>query len=115
MEPANLLTQVRAQMIGKEVQKPAIARDPVNQPMIRRWAEAMGDANPLWHDPQMRSAFGFQGAVAPPAMLEVWTMPPYRSEGRTEDVAGPRQGQGRYFARAKGPLPSLIPRQRHMT
>jgi uncharacterized OB-fold protein len=40
------------------------ARDPVNLPMIRNWTEALGDGNPLY-------AEGF----APPAMIQVWTMP----------------------------------------
>lgn len=80
-----LLQRLRAEYVGKDATAPATARDPVNQPMIRRWAEAMGDQNPLWHDPEARKAAGFAGAVAPPAMLEVWTMAPYRAEGRSED------------------------------
>src|SRR5690606_40257618 len=40
-------------------------RDPVNAPMIRHWCEAMGDANPAYTGPD---------AVAPPTMLQVWTM-----------------------------------------
>lgn len=84
-ENNELLQSLRAQFVGTEATKPTTARDPVNQPMIRRWAEAMGDANPLWHDPEARKAAGFAGAVAPPAMLEVWTMAPYRPGGRTDD------------------------------
>ncbi|MFC1400690.1 MULTISPECIES: OB-fold domain-containing protein [Streptacidiphilus] len=41
------------------------ALDPVNAPMIRHWCEAMGDANAAYTGP---------GAVAPPAMLQSWTM-----------------------------------------
>jgi uncharacterized protein len=37
------------------------ARDPVNQPMINNWTEAMGGQD--WTD-----------GVAPPAMIQVWTM-----------------------------------------
>ncbi|MGW0839501.1 bifunctional MaoC family dehydratase N-terminal/OB-fold nucleic acid binding domain-containing protein [Streptomyces sp. NPDC002787] len=40
-------------------------KDPVNPPMIRHWCEAMGDANPAYTGPD---------AVAPPTMLQVWTM-----------------------------------------
>ncbi|MGH6782829.1 MAG: bifunctional MaoC family dehydratase N-terminal/OB-fold nucleic acid binding domain-containing protein [Sphingomonadaceae bacterium] len=83
-EQNDLLARARA-YIGRDATKPVTARDPVNQPMIRRWAEAMGDANPLWHDAQARTAAGFDGAVSPPAMLEVWTMAPYRPGGRTDD------------------------------
>ena len=81
----DLLHRLRAEYVGKDATAPATARDPVNQPMIRRWAEAMGDQNPLWHDAEARKAAGFAGAVAPPAMLEVWTMAPYRAGGRSED------------------------------
>jgi len=42
---------------------PRPARDPVNQPMINNWVEAMGDANPR-----------YLAGEAPPAMAQVWTM-----------------------------------------
>lgn len=87
-EQSDLLARARA-FIGREATRPVTARDPVNQPMIRRWAEAMGDANPLWRDPAARAAAGFAGAVAPPAMLEVWTMAPYRPGGRTAEEGMP--------------------------
>lgn len=83
-EQSDLLTRAR-EWLGKDATPPTTARDPVNQAMIRRWAEAMGDNNPLWHDPEVRKAAGFKGAVAPPAMLEVWTMSPFRVEGRREE------------------------------
>jgi len=85
MSDNDMLQRLRAEYVGTEATKPVTARDPVNQPMIRRWAEAMGDTNPLWHDPEAREAAGFAGAVAPPAMMEVWTMAPYRPGGRTDD------------------------------
>ncbi|MEV7281903.1 bifunctional MaoC family dehydratase N-terminal/OB-fold nucleic acid binding domain-containing protein [Streptomyces sp. NPDC093111] len=40
-------------------------KDPVNEPMIRHWCEAMGDTNPGYRGPD---------AVAPPTMLQAWTM-----------------------------------------
>ncbi|WP_405992227.1 bifunctional MaoC family dehydratase N-terminal/OB-fold nucleic acid binding domain-containing protein [Streptomyces sp. NBC_00986] len=40
-------------------------KDPVNEPMIRHWCEAMGDTNPAYEGPD---------AVAPPTMLQAWTM-----------------------------------------
>jgi uncharacterized protein len=39
------------------------ARDPVNQPTINNWVEAMGDTNPR-----------YLAGEAPPAMAQVWTM-----------------------------------------
>ncbi|MFB7454748.1 bifunctional MaoC family dehydratase N-terminal/OB-fold nucleic acid binding domain-containing protein [Streptomyces sp. NPDC056194] len=40
-------------------------KDPVNLPMIRHWCEAMGDEHPAYRGPD---------AVAPPTMLQAWTM-----------------------------------------
>lgn len=40
-------------------------RDAVNEPMIRHWCEAMGDTNPAYTGPD---------AIAPPTMLQAWTM-----------------------------------------
>jgi uncharacterized OB-fold protein len=50
------------------------APDAVNLPMIRRWCEAMGERNPLYLDEAAAAAGPHGGIVAPPAMLEVWTM-----------------------------------------
>ncbi len=41
--------------------------DPVNEPMIRHWTEAIGDTNPRWRPGP--------DCEAPPAMAQVWTMP----------------------------------------
>jgi len=53
---------------------PFKAWDTVNAPMIRHWCEAMGDNNPLYTDSDAARAQGFEGVVAPPAMLQAWTM-----------------------------------------
>ena len=57
---------------------PRTARDPVNLPMIRNWTEALGDDNPVYTDPRAAAACGHGGLVAPPAMVQVWTMPGLR-------------------------------------
>jgi uncharacterized OB-fold protein/acyl dehydratase len=54
--------------------KPRIGRDPVNRPMIHHWVDAMGDANPIYVDEAAARAAGHPGIVAPPAMIQVWTM-----------------------------------------
>lgn len=54
---------------------PRTARDPVNQPMINNWVEALGDTNPIYVDERAARAAGHPGIVAPPAMAQVWTMP----------------------------------------
>ncbi|MEU5433966.1 OB-fold domain-containing protein [Streptomyces sp. NPDC020719] len=50
---------------GKATGSVGIGKDLVNEPMIRHWCEAMGDTNPAYRGPD---------AIAPPTMLQAWTM-----------------------------------------
>src|SRR6185437_2440382 len=50
------------------------ARDPVNLPIIENWIEAIGDDNPIYTDPEFAAASIHGELVAPPAMIQVWTM-----------------------------------------
>ncbi|MER7403141.1 bifunctional MaoC family dehydratase N-terminal/OB-fold nucleic acid binding domain-containing protein [Streptomyces sp. NPDC000070] len=50
---------------GRPAAATGVGRDPVNAPMIRHWCEAMGDTNPAYTGPD---------AIAPPTMLQAWTM-----------------------------------------
>lgn len=59
---------------GRQVGPPEPGPDPVNQPMIRHWVEAMGDANPVYTDPDAAAASVHRGVVAPPVMLQAWSM-----------------------------------------
>ena len=54
--------------------KPRLGRHPVNQPMIEHWLDAIGDRNPIYVDEAAAQAAGHPGIVAPPAMIQVWTM-----------------------------------------
>jgi uncharacterized OB-fold protein/acyl dehydratase len=42
---------------------------------IRNWTDAIGDANPLYTDAGYAAGTAHGGLVAPPAMVQVWTMP----------------------------------------
>ncbi|WP_319453305.1 MULTISPECIES: MaoC family dehydratase N-terminal domain-containing protein [unclassified Mycobacterium] len=55
--------------------KPSVATDPVNQAMIRHWALALEDMNPVYLDPEFAEQSRFGGIVSPPVMLQTWTMP----------------------------------------
>ena len=44
--------------------EPTIARDPVNQPMIHHWTDAIGDKNPIYVDDEAARAAGHDGIVA---------------------------------------------------
>ncbi len=59
-------------------------RDPVNLPMIRNWIEAIGGASPVYTDAEAAARSVHGGLVAPPAMIQVWTMPGLH-RGRTDD------------------------------
>lgn len=67
---------------------PHVAPDPVNLPMIRHWVAAFEDANPVYRDADAaRSRFG--GIVAPPLMLQTWTMATPRITGIRERGGSP--------------------------
>ena len=48
--------------------------DEVNAPMIRHWAQAMNDRNPIYTDAKFAATTRHGGLVAPPTMLQAWTM-----------------------------------------
>ncbi len=87
------MTQDAADRIRAEAQRimalgessPRVARDPVNLPIIENWVEAIGDANPVYTDPEYAAASVHGGLVAPPAMAQVWTMPGQRRVGDGSD------------------------------
>lgn len=69
--------------------KPRTGRDPVNQPMINNWVEAIGDRNPIYVDEAAARAVGHPGLVAPPAMIQVWTMFGLNGARPDDDPMGP--------------------------
>ncbi|OBJ07695.1 bifunctional MaoC family dehydratase N-terminal/OB-fold nucleic acid binding domain-containing protein [Mycobacterium sp. 1465703.0] len=78
-----------AEITATVVAKPRAARDPVNQPTINNWVEALGDRNPIYVDEAAAKAAGHPGIVAPPAMIQVWTMFGLGGERPTDDPMGP--------------------------
>jgi len=68
---------------------PARAPDPVNQPMIRHWAAAFEDANPVYTDSDAAARSRFGEIVAPPLMLQTWTMATPRITGIAERGGSP--------------------------
>ncbi|WP_024794302.1 bifunctional MaoC family dehydratase N-terminal/OB-fold nucleic acid binding domain-containing protein [Tomitella biformata] len=63
-------------------------RDPINQPMVNNWVEAIGDANPIYVDEAAAIAAGHDGVVAPPAMAQVWTMRGLTGVRQADDPLG---------------------------
>jgi uncharacterized OB-fold protein len=64
----------RLKALGETAPRPA--RDPVNEPMINNWVEALGDENPAYPK------------FAPPAMIQVWTMYGLNGERHPDDPLG---------------------------
>ena len=77
--------------VGKPMGPPAAAPDPVNVPMIRHWVDALDDRNPVYLDEAFAATTRFGGIVAPPAMLQTWTMARPRIEGIAERGGAPTE------------------------
>ncbi|MDX2381492.1 MAG: OB-fold domain-containing protein [Acidimicrobiia bacterium] len=71
-DPDEFLALLRA-AVGR-AGTPQPARDPVSLSTIRAWCDAMSEANPLYTDPEAAAVGPHAALVAPPAMLNVWTM-----------------------------------------
>jgi acyl dehydratase len=71
----DLLRRLEAR-IGKPLSAggPSRAPDPVNLPMIRHWVDAFDDRDPVYLDAAVAARTRFGEVVAPPAMLQTWTM-----------------------------------------
>ena len=87
MTPEELRSGLDA-WIGREG-APQAARDAVNPAMIRHWCDAVGDANPVYTDPDFAAKSVHGALVAPPTMLQAWTMAGLRPPAPASDAAGP--------------------------
>lgn len=77
------------EFVGKATGPPSWGPQPVNEPMIRHWCEAMGDENPVYRSGPAAEASRHGGAVAPPTMLQAWIlsgMPMARPESESGDL-----------------------------
>lgn len=72
-------------MVGPTDLPPTQARDAVNQAMIRHWCDAIDDRNPVYTDPELAQQSVHAGVVAPPTMLQAWTMPGLRAPDPAAD------------------------------
>jgi uncharacterized protein len=79
------IREAAARLAAAGESRPRPARDPVNLPMIRNWTEAIGDASPVYTDAEAAARSVHGGLVAPPAMLQVWTMRGLHPGGEPDD------------------------------
>jgi len=75
---ADAIREAAARVAATGESSPRAGRDPVNVPMIRNWIEAIGDDNPAYTDE----------GLAPPAMIQVWTMPGLHGARTGDDPLG---------------------------
>jgi uncharacterized OB-fold protein len=64
-----------AALVGQPTGPPQLAVSAVNDAMVHHWVEAMGDEDPVYVTDEAARAVGLEKAVAPPTMLQAWTMP----------------------------------------
>ncbi|ROS01909.1 putative OB-fold protein [Sinobacterium caligoides] len=78
--------QVRA-YVGLENGPPKRGNDDVNEAMIRHWAEVMGDELTTYTQADEAAKTSKEGIIAPPAMLQAWSMEGYPMAGNpAQDV-----------------------------
>jgi acyl dehydratase len=85
------------ELVGKPLGSgaPLVAPDPVNVPMIRHWAAAFEDRNPVYTDAELAASTRFGGIVSPPLMLQTWTMATVEITGIRERGGSPVASSGR--------------------
>jgi acyl dehydratase len=83
-------------LAGRVSGAPVMSPDAVNLAMIRHWAEAMGDHNPVYVSDVAAREAGFEQLYAPPTMLQAWVMRGLRASMEVEAAraAGTPLGDG---------------------
>lgn len=73
VDSAALLAEA-ASFVGGPPGETRVGRDPVNLPMVHHWCQALGDTNRAYLDEQWAAGSRRGHLVAPPGMLQTWTM-----------------------------------------
>jgi hypothetical protein len=79
------------ELVGQPITEGGVNRapDPVNMAMIRHWAAAFEDWNPVYTDTAAAKESRYGEIVAPPLMLQTWTMQTPRITGMAERGGAP--------------------------
>lgn len=72
-DSAALLAEAQS-FVGGPPGEIRVGRDPVNLPMVHHWCQALGDTNSAYLDQAWAAASRRGHLVAPPGMLQTWTM-----------------------------------------
>lgn len=81
-DPERLVRRARA-LLGRPPGGLRAGRDPVNLPMVHHWCQALGDRNPAYLDEEHARSSSRGHLIAPPGMLQTWTMDAPRDPGDT--------------------------------
>ncbi|MFC1886267.1 MaoC family dehydratase N-terminal domain-containing protein [Thermodesulfobacteriota bacterium] len=68
----SVITDEMRAIIGVE-SEPSVYE--IEKAPIRRWAESIGDANPLYHDEAYAKSKGWRGLLAPPGFVVFYAFP----------------------------------------
>ena len=71
-DPAALIAEARTHLGGPPGPL-RVGRDPVNLPMVHHWCQALDDQNPAYLDEEFAASTRGH-LIAPPGMLQTWTM-----------------------------------------
>lgn len=72
MTQGSFITDEIRKLIGVE-SEPSVYE--VEKEPIRRWADAIGDPNPLYHDEEYAKKLGYRSIIAPPSFLDNYEYP----------------------------------------
>ena len=72
MTEDSIITEEMRQMLGVE-SEPSVFE--IEKEPIRRWAEAIGDAKPLYHDEAYARKCGYESLIAPPGFIVQYAFP----------------------------------------
>jgi uncharacterized OB-fold protein/acyl dehydratase len=72
------LMEILESYVGKTDGETRSCPYPINDAMIHHWCDAIGDRNASYLEPEFAKESIHKGIVAPPTMLQAWTMPGLR-------------------------------------
>jgi hypothetical protein len=90
-EKTRFLARLRA-FEGLQAGPESVAPYPVNVAMIHHWCDSIGDRNPSYTNPEFARGSAHGGLVAPPTMLQAWTMRGLKPVSE-EEIAASRSSQ----------------------
>ena len=79
MAEDSVITDEMKSMVGVESEASVFE---IEKEPIRRWAEAIGDSNPLYHDEEYAKKKGYRSIIAPPGFIAQYAYPVKAGQGR---------------------------------